>query len=147
MQKFGYYYLPEGKKIALQISTGTNKYRYSTSRPLNNEKATLPSADSISKLLSLAPPFDLSSGRSHLELVKEFTIAKGGRKGFTVYVYECGLKGYKKLKGSPFSTYGDAHEVIGLKRSSRVIGRYIDTDKMYKNKYIFTSILRSSYEN
>jgi hypothetical protein len=144
MHKFGYYYLPE--KIALQISTGTNKYRYSN-KNLNNDTAILPSVDSISKLLGQTPPFDISSGRSHLELVKEFTVAKGGRKGFTVYVYECGSKGYKELKGSPFSTYGDAHEVIGLRRGSRVIGRYIDTEKMYKNKYIFTSILRSPDEN
>lgn len=46
----------------------------------------------------------------------------------------------KELKGSPFSTYGNGHEMLGLRRGSRVIGRYIDTGKKYKNKYIFSSI-------
>ena len=42
-----------------------------------------------------------------------------------------------KQPASPFSTYGDAHEVIGLRRGSRVIGRYIDIGKMYKDKGCF----------
>lgn len=136
MHKFGYYYLPEGKKIALQISSGTNKYRYSTN-DLN--KTELPSVDSISRLFAKTPPFDVISGRSHFDLVREFTISKGGRKGFTVYVYVSGSEGYKELKGSPFSTYGAAHVEIGLKPGSRVVGRYIDTGKAYKD-YIFSSV-------
>jgi hypothetical protein len=44
------------------------------------------------------------------------------------------------VKGSPFSTYGDGHEVLGLRRGSRVIGRYIDTGKLYKDKYRFSSV-------
>jgi hypothetical protein len=139
LHKFGYYYLPEGKKIALQISTGTNKYRYSTN-DLKKDKVTLPSADSISKLLAPTPPFDISSDRGHLELVKEFTVSKGGHKGFTVYVYECGSKGYKELKGSPFSSYGAGHVAIGQRPGSRTIGRYIDTGKVYKDKYLFSSV-------
>jgi len=35
----------------------------------------------------------------------------------------------KEVKGSPFSTYGDGHEMLGLRRGSRVIWRYIDTGK------------------
>jgi hypothetical protein len=137
IHKLGYYYLPEGKKIALQISSATNKYRYTTNNSLI--KIELPSEDSIIKLLDQTPPFDISANRSHFELIREFTIAKGGRKGFTVYIYECEAGGYKELKGSPFSTYGEGHEVIGLRRGSRVIGRYIDTGKLYNNKYIFYS--------
>ena len=140
IHKLGYFYLPDGKKIALQISSATNKFRYTTSLT----KTELPSDESISKLLAQTPPFDLSSGRSHFELVREFTIAKGGRKGFSVYIYELNEQTpsakYIELKGSPFSTYGDGHEAIGLKRGSRVIGRYIDTEKNYKNKFLFRSI-------
>ena len=144
IHKFGYYYLPEGKKIALQISSGTNKYRYSSNKA-HLSKIELPSNESISKLLLQTAPFDVNSGRSHLDLVKELTISKGGRKGFTVYIYvqDSSLNirgGFKELKGSPFSTYGAGHEAIGVKRSSRVIGRYIDTGKVYKDKYIFSSI-------
>nr|YP_008964966.1 LAGLIDADG endonuclease [Annulohypoxylon stygium]AHB33525.1 LAGLIDADG endonuclease [Annulohypoxylon stygium] len=140
IHKLGYFYLPDGKKIALLISSATNKFRYTTSLT----KTELPSDESISKLLAQTPPFDLSSGRSHFELVREFTIAKGGRKGFSVYIYELNEQTpsakYIELKGSPFSTYGDGHEAIGLKRGSRVIGRYIDTGKNFKNKFLFRSI-------
>jgi hypothetical protein len=144
IHKFGYYYLPEGKKIALQISSGTNKYRYSSNKA-HLSQIELPSNESISKLLLQTAPFDVNSGRSHLDLAKELTISKGGRKGFTVYIYvqDSSLNirsGFKELKGSPFSTYGAGHEAIGIKRNSRVIGRYIDTGKVYKDKYIFSSI-------
>jgi hypothetical protein len=70
--------------MALEISSATNKYRYTTN---NLRKIELPSNEFISKLFSQTPPFDISTGRSHFELVKEFTITKGGRKGFTVYIY------------------------------------------------------------
>lgn len=140
MHKFGYYYLPEGKKIALQISSATNKYRYSSN---NLNKTELPSVNSISRLFAQTPPFDVNSGRSHFELVREFTISKGGRKGFIVYIYVRESEGYKELKGSPFSTYGAGHVAIDLKPGSRVIGRYIDTGKAYKDKYIFSSVPNS----
>ncbi len=137
IHKFGYYYLPEGKKIALEISQSTNKYRYTTN---NSDKVELVNCELISKLLAQTPPFDISTG-SHSELVKKFIIAKGGRDGFIVYIYESTESNkLKELEGSPFSTYGDGHESIGLIRRSRVIGRYIDTGKKYKDKYIFSSV-------
>ena len=139
LHKLGYFYLPEGKQIALQISSSTNKYRYTTKNDLN--KLRLPSIESILNLFEQTPPFDISSGRSHFELVREFTIVRGGRKGFKVHIYECNTESnLKEVKGSPFSTYGDGHEVLGLKRGSRVIGRYIDTGKLYKDKYKFSSV-------
>lgn len=143
IHKFGYYYLPEGKKIALQISSGTNKFRYTTNTGNNIE---LPSDDSISKFLAQPAPFDISRGLTHFEYVREFTIKKGGRKGFTVYIYNLGTKGGKELAGSPFSTYGSGHVTIGLRAGSRVIGRYIDTGKVYKDKYIFSSVPLSKNE-
>jgi len=84
IHKFGYYYLPEGKKIALQISSGTNKYRYTTTNIAN--KIELPSEDSISKLLARPAPFDVASGLSHLELARKFTVSKGGRNGFSSHL-------------------------------------------------------------
>jgi len=138
IHKFGYYYLPEGKKLVLHISSGTNKYRYTSTKL--EKIIELPSEDSISKLLALAPPFDIASGLSHFDLVKQFTINKGGRKGFIVYVYDRESEGNKELIGSPFSTYGAGHEALGLRRGSRVIGRYIDTGKAYKGRYVFSSV-------
>nr|YP_009568364.1 LAGLIDADG endonuclease [Orbilia oligospora]QBL02037.1 LAGLIDADG endonuclease [Orbilia oligospora] len=136
MHKLGYFYLPSGKQIALEISESTNKYRYST----NKDKVKFPNIESIIKLFDQTPPFDNSRNLSHFEQIREFTIAKGGRKGFTVYIYECEFNKMKEIKGSPFSKYGDGHESLGLKRGSRVIGRYIDTGKKYKDKYVFSSI-------
>ena len=142
MHKYGYYYLPEGKKLALQISLATNKFRYTNSAV---NKIELPSEDLISKLLALPAPFDIFKGLSHSELVREFIINKGGRKGFTVYIYD--KQGGKELAGSPFSTYGAGHVAIGLRAGSRVAGRYIDTGKAYKDKYIFSSVPLSEYKN
>lgn len=144
IHKYGYYYLPEGKKLALQISSATNKYRYTTSK-VNN--AELPLHDDISKLLAQPPLFDITNGSSHIDLVRGFTISKGGRNGFTVYVYDiesCKVGGEKELrqplKGSPFSTYAAGHVAIGLKPGSRAIGRYIDTGRAFKGRYIFSSV-------
>ena len=137
IHKYGFYYLPGGKKIALQISLTTNKYRYTTGNRTN--KLELPSDESIFKLLSSPAPFNLASGLSHSQLVKEFTISKGGRKGFIVHIYDHKLKEVKELRDSPFSSYGAGHVAIGLNAGSRVIGRYIDTGKAYKDRYIFSS--------
>jgi hypothetical protein len=84
IHKLGYFYLPQGRQIALQISSSTNKYRYTTKEDLN--KIGLPSIESILNLFKQTPPFDISSNRSHFELVRGFTIAKGGSKGFTVHI-------------------------------------------------------------
>lgn len=91
LHKYGFYYLPDGKQITLQISLKTNKYRYTTANITN--KLVLPNDESISKLLALPAPFNLNSGKSHSQLVKEFIISKGGRKGFIVYVYDRELEG------------------------------------------------------
>ena len=64
------------------------KKRYSTS----DSKIELPNIETIKILFDQTPPFDVKRGASelsHLNKVKEFTIAKGGRKGFMVYIYEC----------------------------------------------------------
>jgi hypothetical protein len=43
------------------------------------------------------------------------------------------------VKGSPFFSYSAAHVAIGLKPSSNTCSRYIDTGKLFRNKYLFTS--------
>lgn len=64
--------------------------------------------------LAKTPSFNIYSGRSHLNLAKEFTIYKGGRKGFIVYIYMKSEFEYKELKGSLFSSYGAGHETSAL---------------------------------
>lgn len=44
-----------------------------------------------------------------------------------------------QIEGSPYPTYGAAHQALGLRSNSRVVGRYINTGKLYKNLYLFTS--------
>lgn len=51
------------------------------------------------------------------------------------YIYENG----KLIKGSPFNTFSEAHKALGLKSTSNTYNRYLDTNRVYKNKYIFTS--------
>lgn len=43
------------------------------------------------------------------------------------------------MEGSPFASYSLAHKALGLKLSSNNCNRYIDTGRLYKGKYIFTS--------
>jgi hypothetical protein len=137
MHKLGYSYLSKGRQVALQISMSTNKYRYTTNP---NQQTKLPTPESINEIFSLPAPFDISSGCSHLELAKNFARKRGSRKGFTVYIYDTNTGG-KQIIGSPFSTYGAGHVALGLRAGSRIIGRYIDTGKLYKNRYTFYSDL------
>jgi len=73
-------------------------------------------------------------------LSEKFTVEKGGRSGFIVHVYKKdGVM--EEIKGSPFKTYGEAHLAIDLNPRSRAISRNIDTAKLFKGIYLFTSLL------
>ena len=132
LHKLCYFYLPEGRKITLCISNYINKNRYS-----NNVNRVLetPDSNSIDLLFSTKPPVDISTGLNHEELSKLVTRNLGGRSGFLVYIY----KQDQIIKGSPFKSYGEAQKAIGLNSNSRAISRNIDTGKLYKNIYLFTS--------
>lgn len=43
------------------------------------------------------------------------------------------------VEGSPFVSYSSAHKALGLNPSSNTCNRYIDTGRLYKNTYIFSS--------
>lgn len=139
LHKKGYYYLPEGRQLFTDISNIINKCRYSTTTNIENTNVIV---DDIFKrsleIFATNPPFDVSSGMSHMELAKKFTISKGGRSGFAVHIYDLELG--KELTGSPFSSYGAGHVAIGLSAGSRAIGRNIDTGKVFKGRYIFSSV-------
>lgn len=126
MHKLGYYYLPEGKKIALQISSTTNKFRYTT----NDNKIELPNIESIINLFDQNPPFNNSSELSHFEKIRELTIAKGGRKGFTVYIYECE---YNKLKEVPVNNSRTIRDIC-------IYTGFLEVLYIYKNIYILIKL-------
>jgi hypothetical protein len=71
----------------------------------------------------------------HIDHVRAFSIANRSEKSNTVYIYE----GKNRIKGSPFASYSAAHKSLGLKSSSNTCNRYIDTNRLYKNKYLFSS--------
>lgn len=48
--------------------------------------------DEIKSLLKIEPPFEIYSGKSNFILQKEYSLSKGSRKGFKVYVYKNGLE-------------------------------------------------------
>ena len=130
----GYYYLPEGKTLFLDISDILNK-RYST----NTTKNISEIMDNIFKrsqiIFEKDPPFGVKSNIPHSDNVRKFSIQNRSDNPKVVYIYT--NKGM--IKGSPYVSYSSAHKALGLNPSSNTCNRYIDTGRLYKNKYIFTS--------
>ena len=131
LHKFGYFYTREGRALLSAIAKSINSSRYSTNP---DGPVIQPSLRLIQKLLATLPLVELTPQMTHLMLSKAYTVAKG-KSEYIVYVYHYGAL----LLGSPFTTYADAHEAIGVARSSRAIGRTIDTGKLYLGRYRFYS--------
>lgn len=131
----GYYFLPEGKKFFLDISDTINK-RYSTSTSTRNTDEILKEIFERSEaILAKDPPFDVKANIPHMDNVRKLSIANRSLNPIVVYIYE----NNNMVKGSPFASYSAADKSLGLKPSSNTCNRYIDTDRLYKNKYIFSS--------
>jgi hypothetical protein len=73
-------------------------------------------------------------------LAQQFSRSKNSRKGFLVHIYENGIE----LINSPFSSYSKGQKAIGLRANSRIIFRYIDTEKIFAGKYTFYSIKKDN---
>lgn len=91
----GYYYLPEGKKLFLDISNIINK-RYSTSSIGNTDERIADIENRYRSILEKDPPFDVQANIPHVDNVREFMKNRsknppsaprpsGGAK--TVYIY------------------------------------------------------------
>lgn len=137
---YGYYYTTEGKNLFLDISDILNK-RYSTSlhSPVSDINTIIDNIterfNDIMQKESFAPPFDVKLNKPHTENVRNYSIVNKSINPKTVYIYD----GNKMVDGSPFASYSAAHKALELKPSSNTCNRYIDTNKLYKNKYIFRS--------
>lgn len=131
----GYYYLTEGKKLFLDISDVLNK-RYSTNNSLVDIDNAIENInerfESISKL---EPVFNVKLFIPHVDNALKYRIENKSDKPRIVYIYT--KKGL--MKGSPFSSFSLAHKALGLKSSSNTCNRYIDTNRLYKGEYIFSS--------
>jgi hypothetical protein len=105
----GYYYLPEGKKLFLDISDILNK-RYSTSIETigNIDEIIANIVERYQDILKEDSPFDVKLNIPHAENVRKFSIANRSENPKTVYIYtEEGM-----IKGSPFTSFSSAHNLI-----------------------------------
>jgi hypothetical protein len=131
----GYYYLTEGKKLFLDISDVLNK-RYSTSNnSVDINKAIENIYERYENISKLEPVFNVKLFIPHVDNALKYRIANKSDKPRIVYIYTNeGL-----IEGSPFASFSLAHKALGLKSSSNTCNRYIDTNRLYKGKYIFSS--------
>ena len=88
----------------------------------------------IENLFAIDPPYNIFSGKSHFILCKEYSLFKGSRKGFKVYIYKNGVE----VKGSPFDSFRSGGRQINLNSVSS-IKNYLDTGKIFKDGYTFYS--------
>ena len=83
----------------------------------------------------MEPPFKVKLFIPHVNNARNFRIANNSDQPRIVYIYTNeGL-----IEGSPFASFSLAHKALGLKSSSNTCNRYIDTNRLYKGKYIFSS--------
>jgi len=68
-------------------------------------------------------------------LAQAFSRTRRSLNPTIVYLY----KDNRLVEGSPFSKYSDVHKTLGLNPSSNTCNRYLDTGKLYKNRYLFSS--------
>lgn len=138
LHKLGYFYLDEGRSLFTKISKIINKSRYSNI----NKNSSIVIEDIFKKaslVFSSLPPFSLSSGKTHIELVRSYLILKRKTSTISVYIYTIEEQGLKLVEGSPFSKYSEAHKALGLPSTSNICHRYLETEKAYKKKYYFST--------
>lgn len=130
----GYYYLPEGKTLFLDISDVLNK-KYSTGSLKDIDSIICRLSNSYQKILLKNPPFKIEEFIPHVDQARKFRNYSKSDIFKTIYIYENG----KLIKGAPFDSFSSAHRALGLKSTSSTCNRYLDTNRLYKSKYIFTS--------
>lgn len=128
MHKLGHFYLSEGRALLVKLANSINTNRYSTADKI----IELPTKEEIDQILNLPNPFDLSTGKSHVTLAREFVKSKRVKGEFKVYVYQNGVE----VPNSPYVSYYAVQKDLGFK-GNRTVSRYIDTDKVYGNGYTF----------
>ena len=77
-------------------------------------------------------PVKLTPTMSHVQLARSFALLNKNRE---IWIYDNNIL----IKNSPFNSYAEAQEAINISRKSLIIQRYLDTGKLYLNRYIFSS--------
>ena len=127
----GYSQLPEGKALLIKLSNNMNNKRY-----FSNISEIIDKEELFTLFKVNNPPFNIFSKKSHFILAKEYSLSKGSRKGYKLYI----LKNGKEILGSPFNSYSQGGKAIGLTSISSITN-YIDTGKVFKDNYTFWSSL------
>ena len=130
----GYYYLPEGKTLFLDISDILNK-RYSTGHIKNIDSIIEDIFNRYQAILLIKPPFNVEESIPHVNNVREFRLKNKINIPQTIYIYENG----NLIKDAPFDSFSSAHKALGLKSTSNTCNRYLDTNRLYKSKFKITS--------
>jgi hypothetical protein len=135
----GYYYLPEGKTLFLDISDILNK-RYSTGSLGAQKNIDSKIEDIFNRFQHMwingpEAPFNVENSIPHVDNVRNYRLENKSDIPKTIYIYKNG----KLIKGSPFGSFSEAHKALGLKSTSNTCNRYLDTNRLYKSKFIFTS--------
>ena len=128
LHKFGYFYVPEGKNLVLDISISINKARYSN----NPDPKSLPNLEQINNVIDIKLPIELLPELTHLNLGHKYSKLF---KFKSIWVYDNG----NLVTGSPFNSYSEAQAAIGISKTSLAISRNIDTNKLYLNRFSFYS--------
>ena len=98
---YGYYYLPEGKTLFLDISDVLNK-RYSTGSLKDIESNLNDIFNRYQAILLKKPPFNIEDFIAHVDNVRNFRLENKTDSGpKTIYIYENG----KLIKGAPFDSF------------------------------------------
>lgn len=85
------------------------------------------------ELLKMDLLLDINKGLTHTQLTLEHVHKNHNEK--TIYLYD----NNELVLDSPFKTYAEVNEILGLNKSGRTVYRKIDTNKLYKNRYLITS--------
>lgn len=140
LKKTGLIYTPQGKDLLTKIQTNFNQRRYT-----NNKIATPVTAVTqaeINSVLSLPPVFDLDSGKSHAQLTSIYVgvTRKLNKLDGTTQIINVYSIGGELLHS--FSSNKEAIETLSLSRTT--FYRYLNSDRVYKNKYKIVSSLTKS---
>lgn len=136
IHKYGYFYTDLGRALLIKITKNINNYRYSTSTLGLPNPITQQEVDDV---FEAALPFNLSLNKKHVENVTQMVSSKRASEGFKVYLYENGLL----VNNAAFISRRAATRYIQTKFNTtmcpKTIYGYIDTDKIYKNRFTFYS--------
>lgn len=122
-------YTSEGRAMRRILAKCINNHRYSTA-PV---KAIVPTREQVSSVLSITPPLVRAPSQTHRAFA--MAIARTQKDTRLIYVYDNGVL----TEDSPYNVYAKRQVPLGIPSNSKIISRYIDTGKVYNNRYVFTS--------